>query len=123
MDECGTRIGIGGNQEVITLEVYRAAESPSDTERELVTLIEAVNAISQSIPPLCIIRGTVIMHQHVSKELNLDPNLLLGVSSSGYINDRLGMDYIYHFDKYTKLGRRRERWRMLIFDGHPSRFT
>ncbi|KAF2176160.1 hypothetical protein K469DRAFT_712274 [Zopfia rhizophila CBS 207.26] len=54
MDECGTRIGVGGNQEVVTLEVYRATESPSETERELVTLVEAINALGQVIPPLCI---------------------------------------------------------------------
>ncbi|KAF2186372.1 hypothetical protein K469DRAFT_726379 [Zopfia rhizophila CBS 207.26] len=94
MDEYGTRIGIGGNQEVVTLE---------------------------SIPPLSILRGAVIMHQHVSKELNLNPNLLLRVSSSSYINNRLGIDYIYHFNKYTKLGRKRDRWRMLIFNSHTLR--
>ncbi|KAF2185464.1 hypothetical protein K469DRAFT_631977, partial [Zopfia rhizophila CBS 207.26] len=111
MDECGTRISVG------------TAESPSETERELVTLVEAINALGQVIPPLCIQRGAVIMHQHVSKELNLNPNLLLRVSSSGYINDRLGMDYIYHFNKYIKLGRKRDRWRMLIFNSYFSKFT
>ncbi|KAF2190328.1 hypothetical protein K469DRAFT_699948 [Zopfia rhizophila CBS 207.26] len=35
-----------GNQEIITLDVYRVAESPSNTERELITLVEAINAIS-----------------------------------------------------------------------------
>ncbi|KAF2184235.1 hypothetical protein K469DRAFT_708958 [Zopfia rhizophila CBS 207.26] len=60
---------------------------------------------------------------HVSKELNLNSNLLLRVLSSGYINNQLSIDYIYYFNKYTKLSRRRERWRILIFNSHLLRFT
>ncbi|KAF2179599.1 hypothetical protein K469DRAFT_798738 [Zopfia rhizophila CBS 207.26] len=62
------------------------------------------------------------MHQHVSRELHLDPQMLLGVSESGYSNDQIALDYIKHFNKFTKPGLVGE-WRLLTYDGHGSHLT
>jgi len=48
--------------------------------------------------------------------------MLLGISESGYSNDQIALDYLKHFNKYTKQ-RRRGVWRLFIFDGHGSHLT
>jgi hypothetical protein len=122
IDECGFRIGIGGEQDVITLETYKAAESPSETNRDFITMVEAISAGGGTIPPLAIMKAARILHSHMSEEVDLDPAMLLGVSASGYSNDELALQYLVHFEKWTakqQVG----RWRILIFDGHGSHMT
>jgi len=51
-DEVGFRIGIGGAQDVVTLQAYKVAESPSETNRDFITIGEAINAAGDTIPPL-----------------------------------------------------------------------
>jgi hypothetical protein len=51
IDECVFRIGIGGDQDVITMETYKAAESPSETKRGFITMVEAISAGGGTIPP------------------------------------------------------------------------
>jgi hypothetical protein len=51
IDECSFRIGIGGAQDVITVETHKAAESPSKTNRDFITIVEAISAAGDTIPP------------------------------------------------------------------------
>lgn len=87
MDECGFRIGIGGSQDVITMERFRAAQSLSETNRDFTTIVEAINAARDTIPPLAIIKGSCVLFKHVSEQLQLDPKMLIGASELGYSND------------------------------------
>ncbi|KAF2194150.1 hypothetical protein K469DRAFT_709657 [Zopfia rhizophila CBS 207.26] len=54
--------------------------------------------------------------------LHLDLQMLLKVSESSYSNDQIALDYIKHFNKFTKLGLVGE-WRLLIYNGHSSHLT
>jgi len=65
----------------------KCVESPSDLNRDYISLIETIAANSGVLPPLYIIKGAVILFQHVFNYLNLDPNMLLATSKSGYLND------------------------------------
>src|SRR5205807_2292054 len=68
-DECGFRIGIGGSHDVLTMETFKVAQSPSETNRDFMSMVEAINAAGETIPPLTILKGAQILHQHVSREL------------------------------------------------------
>ncbi|KAF2192928.1 DDE-domain-containing protein [Zopfia rhizophila CBS 207.26] len=37
-DECGFRIGIGGSQDVLIIETFKAAQSPSETNRDFILM-------------------------------------------------------------------------------------
>ncbi|KAF2189448.1 hypothetical protein K469DRAFT_700638 [Zopfia rhizophila CBS 207.26] len=89
-DECSFRIGISGSQDVIIMEAFKSAETPSETNRDFVSMVETINAA--------------------------------GMSESGYSNDQIALDYIKHFNKFTKPGLVRE-WRLLIYDGYGSHLT
>ena len=80
----------------------KAAQSPSETNCNFMSMVKAINADGDMIPLLTIMKGAQILHQHVSQELNLDPRMLLGVSESSYSNNKLALDYVKHFDKYTR---------------------
>ena len=67
--------------------VKKCVESPSDLNRDHISLVEAITADGGVLPPLCIIKGAIVLFQHVSNYLNLDPNMLLATSESGYSND------------------------------------
>jgi hypothetical protein len=122
-DETGFSIGVGGQQYVVTMDLAKkCAESPSDSNRDHVSLVETVSADGSVLPPLCIMKGVVVLFQHVSNYLNLDPNMPLATSESGYSNDQIALSFIRHFDKFSAL-RQRGAWRLLIFDGHGSHLT
>ena len=122
-DKTGFSIGVGGQQYVVTMDLAKkCAESPSDSNRDHVSLVETVSADGSVLPPLCIMKGAVVLFQHVSNYLNLDPNMLLATSESGYSNDQIALSFIRHFDKFSAL-RQKGAWRLLIFDGHGSHLT
>ena len=54
--------------------------------------------------------------------LDLDENMLLGHSDSGYLNNQIALEWIKHFNYYSGK-RQRGAYRMLIFDGHGSHLT
>jgi hypothetical protein len=74
-------------QDVVTLQVHKVAKTPLETNRNFITIGKAINAAGDTIPPLCVIKGLVILHLHVLHELNLNPSMLLRVTELGYLND------------------------------------
>ena len=87
-------------------------------DREWVTVIAAINAAGWSVPPFLIFAGKY----HLSawyKEAVIPRNWAIAVSDNGWTNNELGVDWLKHFDAYTKartVGARR----LLILDGHES---
>ena len=89
---------------MVTMDlVKKCVESPSDSNRDHISLVEAIAANGGVLPPLCIIKGAVVLFQHVSDYLNLDPNMLLATSKSGYSNDQIALLFIRHFDRFLAL--------------------
>ncbi|KAF2190325.1 hypothetical protein K469DRAFT_723140 [Zopfia rhizophila CBS 207.26] len=100
-DECGFRIGISSSQDVITMEAFKSTKMLLETNGDFISIVKTINAAGETIPPLTILKGAQIMHQHVSRELHLDPQMLLGVSESGYSNNQIALDYIKHFNNHS----------------------
>ena len=125
-DETGFRIGCGGSQIVVTFG--RGAQlkgesrvAPTQLNRDFVTAVECVNAAGAAIPPLLIMKGKVHLAQWY-KETCLPDNYFCSVSETGYSNDYLSLQWLQHFDKYSRqhqLG----AWRLLLFDGFGGHTT
>ena len=103
------------------MDMQRPQHSPSDTNRDYATSVEAVSGDGVVIDPLMIMKGV----KHLEKwytQTSLPNNYLIGTSDSGYINDTLSIEWIKHFDRCTR-GRTLGAWRLLIFDGYGSHCT
>ncbi|KAE8233773.1 hypothetical protein CF326_g1192 [Tilletia indica] len=120
MDEIGFRIGIGGQQWIVTLCSSREARIASSTSRESVTCVEAVSAKGEHIAPLIIISGS--QHSESWAQNSLPSEALIAVNDSGYSDDMLALRWIQHFADRTKKMTRGQK-RLLIFDGHGSHCT
>lgn len=86
--------------------------------REWVTVIQGINAMGWPIPPFIILKGKY----HLSawyKEKDLPYNWVIAVSENGWTTNKLGLQWLKHFDKHTKR-RVVGSHRLLIIDGHES---
>jgi hypothetical protein len=86
--------------------------------REWATVIAAINAARWAIPPFIILTG----QYHLSawyEEPSIPRDWEFGVSDNGWTTNKLGVDWLKHFNAHTKeriVGARR----LLILDGHES---
>jgi hypothetical protein len=82
------------------------------------TMIQGVNAMGWAIPPFVIFQGK----NHLSawyKEDDLPYDWVIAVSENGWTTNELGLQWLMHFDKYTK-GRTVGLHQLLILDSHES---
>jgi hypothetical protein len=86
--------------------------------REWATLIAGINAAGWSIPPFIILTG----QYHLSawyEDSAIPRDWAIAVSDNGWTTNKLGVEWLKHFDAHTKartIGARR----LLILDGHES---
>lgn len=76
--------------------------------REWVTMIEAVSAEGQSIPPFIIVKGKKHLRSWYEGS-TLPVDWAITLSENGWTNNKLGLDWLKHFNH-----------RLLIIDGHES---
>jgi len=87
-------------------------------DRQWATVIQGVNATGWAIPPFIIFPG---MH-HLSawyEEEDIPPSWVISVSENGWTTNKLGFQWLKHFDAHTK-SRTAGEYRLLIIDGHES---
>lgn len=115
-DETGFSVGVGKDQWVITKDDTNARlymEDPNN--REYITSVECVGGRRDVISNMLILSEK----QHLEKyfeENNLEDNVYLAVSDSGYSNDEIGVQWLEYFNKCT-WKKRKGAWKMLIMDG------
>jgi hypothetical protein len=117
-DETGFRIGYLAGQIVFTRTDRQVYISDPDN-RELVTSMESISSIGTTTDPMIIMPGQQMKEKHFPKGLN--NGIRIGVSESGYTNDRLSFEWLKHFDLQTRP--LNGEWRMLVMDGHGSHLT
>ena len=83
--------------------VKKYTESPSDSNWDHISLVETVAANSSVLPPLYIIKGAIVLFQHISNYLNLNPNMLLATFESGYSNNQIALSFICYFNRFLAL--------------------
>ena len=116
VDETGFRVGVGRSHKVIisTQNKNKKAYTADPDDRQYITVVECIQAGGSVIPPMIIQQGK--NHLERSFPAGLDDTVLCAVSSTGYLNDELALQWLLHYDKFTRnsaLG----PYRMLIFDG------
>lgn len=70
--------------------------------QEYITLIESISNRGKIIPPMIILYNILILEKW-AKENNLDKNILLVTSSTGYSNDKLVLQWLKHFEIQSKI--------------------
>ena len=120
MDETGFRYSCGIVHYVVTRDARKALRLIDPDNRDYITSVECISAAGFEIPPLLILKGENILHKQAANDLPDD--IAFGASPTGYSNDKLALEWLLHFDKYT-IYRRLGRWRLLILDGFGSYYT
>jgi len=118
-DETGFMMGQISTGAVVTASERRGRpKQVQPGNREWTTVIKGINAKGWAIPPFIIFQG----HNHLSnwyKEDDLPHDWVIGVSENGWTTNKLGLDWLKHFDAHTK-ERTVGSHRLLVIDGHKS---
>ncbi|KAK1918708.1 hypothetical protein P3342_001757 [Pyrenophora teres f. teres] len=95
-----------------------------DGNREWISVIACICGDGSSLPPGIIYEGKAGIQS--SWVCDLQPNLqevFIAYSTSGWINNELGLAWLEQvFNRFT-IDKARRRWRLLILDGHGSHVT
>jgi hypothetical protein len=117
-DETGFQMGVISSQMVVTgTERRNRPKAVQPGDREWVTVIQGVCAAGWSIPPYIILKAK--HHQSVWYSEEIPKDWMLAVSDNGWTTNEHGIEWIKHFNSYTK-ARCVGSWRLLILDGHES---
>ena len=100
MDETGFRIGCGKAQWVITAHKVKQLLMTDPDNWSYVTSVECVSAGGFSMPPMIVLQGKQILNKWVHN--NLDEDISLAVSDSGYSNDYLAYEWLVHFKLHSR---------------------
>jgi hypothetical protein len=127
-DETGFRIGCGGKQIVITMGALHRPNKDrksfmiaSETNCDYLTSVEAILAAGDVIPLMLILKAMQHLF-HWYTHMHIPDDYFLGISETGYSNDKLVLDWIQHFNQYSTRSQR-GAWRLLIFDRFGSHLT
>jgi hypothetical protein len=116
-DKSGFQIGVvTGNRVYVSLDCEAIYNADPDN-RELITAVATINYGATRVPAMIIFKGAYHLCGHFNNEL--DDNILFARSPTRFINHRLGICYIKHFDRFCPPSQP-SRYHILIFDGHGS---
>jgi hypothetical protein len=118
-DETGFMMGVISTATVVTSSEGRAkAKKIQPGNREWVTVIQGVNSQGWNVPPFVIVAGK----NHLAswyQNSGFPPDWVISVTDNGWTTNEKGVDWIRHFEKYTK-PRTTGVYRLLVLDGHES---
>jgi len=119
MDEKGFIIGMSSKAKVICRTGRRPPRVTQDGTREMLTVIECCCAALYVLPSFVIFKGAVhYMGWHTETS---DPKAKFAYSPNSWTDDKLGLEWLHHFDKHTRDRQGGNgRPRLLILDGHCS---
>jgi hypothetical protein len=118
-DETGFMMGVISSTMVVTRADRRGKPKMNQPgNREWVTVIQGVNSTGWAIPPFLVVAGqNHLANWYQDREIPKD--WVITLSSNGWTTNEIGLEWIKHFDKHTRL-RTVGRYRLLIVDGHES---
>ena len=119
-DETCFRIAVLTGRVVICDVNTKAVYLSDPDQRESLTSIECINGGGGTIPPMLILTGSILLQKHFQNDLEADT--LIGINKTGYSNSNMSMEWIRHFNKFSKT-QTKGKYRMLVFDGHGSHLT
>ena len=89
-------------------------------ERELVTLTKCISRGGYHVPYMLTFKGAWHLRKYFKNKI--DGDTLFSRSDSGFVNDKLTLRWLRHFNDFTK-NRTKGRYRMLIFNSYRSYIT
>lgn len=98
-DETGFQIGVSSGKKVLVLKDTLAVYTADPENKELITSVKTINYRGQKVPPMIIFARAYHLCRYFKNDL--DSNITFTRSSSGYLNDKLGLKYLKHFNHYT----------------------
>ncbi len=118
-DETGFLMGQISSTLVVTSSDGRAkAKKIQPGNREWVTAIQAVRSDGEVIPPYLVVAGKMHLESWY-RNSPFPPEWTIDLSETGWTNNRIGLDWVQHFDKYSR-PRTTGGKRLLVLDGHES---
>ena len=117
----GFRAGCGRAHWVITLNPDKPLLLTDPDNREYITSVESISGGGKTIPPMLILCGIYILERW-AEENDLDKDILLATSPTGYSNDELALQWLEHFEIHSRKSQEGV-WRLLILDGYGSYLT
>jgi hypothetical protein len=118
-DETGFLMGQISSTLVVTSSEGRGkAKKIQPGNREWVTAIQAVRSDGEVIPPYLVVAGKTHLESWY-RNSPFPPEWTIDLSETGWTNNRIGVDWIKHFDIYSR-PRTTGGKRLLVLDGHES---
>ncbi|ELQ43967.1 hypothetical protein OOU_Y34scaffold00116g6 [Pyricularia oryzae Y34] len=118
-DETGFMMGqICGHMVVTGSERRGKSKKIQPGNREWATAICCISGDGYDVPPYLIVKGVHHLANWYTKG-GLPATWRIKTTPSGWTNNETGLDWIHHFDNYTK-SRIKGAYRMLVLDGHSS---
>jgi hypothetical protein len=118
-DETGFLMGQISSTLIITSSEGRGrAKKIQPGNREWVTVIQAVQSGGEVIPPYVVVAGKTHLESWYRNN-PFPPEWVIDLSETGWTNNRIGVNWIKHFDKYSR-PRITGGKRLLVLDGHES---
>lgn len=118
-DETGFMMGIISSAMVVTSSDGRGkAKMVQPGNREWATVVQAVSAYGDSIPPFIILAGKNHL-QSWYRDSPLPSDWVVALSDNGWTTNELGLEWIKHFEKHTRT-RTKGPKRLLVLDGQES---
>ncbi|KAJ9479276.1 hypothetical protein VN97_g13176, partial [Penicillium thymicola] len=118
-DETGFQIGVGRDQFIITRHPKKKLFNGSVTNRESITVLEAVSADGFTCPLLIILSTKQALLRWFD---NISSDEHIATTDTGYINDTLAFQWIQLFHKWT-IGRTLSAKRLVLCDRFGSYLT
>lgn len=113
-DATGFRVGVGRDQWVITEDESPRLYMEGPENREYLSSLECVGGGGDVPLNMLSLSG----EQHLEKwfeENDLDDDVAVAVSDSGYSNDEISLEWLEHFDKHTR--KKKERCMANAYNG------
>ena len=121
IDETGFCAGCSRAHWVITLDPNKLLLLKDPDNREYITSVESISGGGKTILLLLILCGIYILEKW-AEENDLDEDILLATSPTGYSNDELALQWLEHFEIHSRKSQVGV-WRLLILDGYGSHLT
>jgi hypothetical protein len=117
MDEKGFMKGIEDDTQVLVPVAEEEVLPTQPGKKEWVSVIECIGTNGYSLPAFVIFQGQRIQESWIN--IQVDKQTVLRVSDNGWADRDIALDWLKHFNLYTK-PQTRGKYRLLILDGHTS---
>jgi hypothetical protein len=125
MDEKGSLMGITGRSKRVFSRQFweqkRVSAALQDGSREWITILACVCADGQALPPALIFQGISSLQSGWLEDVGPGKHkAFFSNTPSGWSNNDLGLAWLEQVFVRATLTEARQRWRLLILDGHAS---